>query len=57
MDPLPFLFTSVLLFGTLQLGTYLYWHSTRPKERIPGINKVKAKDFIANKIPKVSRKK
>jgi len=57
MDPLPFLFMAVLMFGTIQLGTYLYWRSTRPKERIDGINKVKAKDFIAHKIPKVKRKK
>ncbi len=57
MDPLPFLFMAVLIFGSVQLGAYLLWRSVRPEKPITGIGEVKDKDFVAQPIPKTKRKK
>jgi len=57
MDPLPFLFLAVLIFGSLQAGAYLAWRSTRPDKKITGIGEVKMRDFNAMPIPKIKRKK
>jgi len=57
MDPLPFLFLAVLIFGSLQAGAYLAWRSTRPDKKITGTGEVKMRDFNAMPIPKIKRKK
>lgn len=57
MDPLPFLFMAVLIFGSVQLGAYLAWRSTRPKQVITGTGEVKPNQYVAEKIPKINRKK
>ena len=57
MDPLPFLFMAVLIFGSVQLGAYLAWRSTRPKKVITGIGEVEPNQYVAEKIPKINRKK
>lgn len=58
MDPLPFLFLAVLVFGSLQAGVYLAWRSTQPKARIIGNGEVKASQYTADPIPpKINRKK
>lgn len=46
MDPLPFLFGAVLIFGAVQLGTYYIYTQTRPKPPARGLGIVKEKDFI-----------
>jgi len=53
MDPLPFLFGAVLIFGAVQLGTYYVYVQTRPKPPTKGIGKIKQKDFIPLPIPEV----
>lgn len=57
MDPLPFLFLAVLIFGSLQVGAYLAWRSIRPEQKIVGTGQVKMRDFEAEPIPKLNRKK
>jgi len=51
VDPLPFLFGAVLIFGAVQLGTYYVYVRTRPKPPAKGLGKIKQKDFITLPIP------
>jgi len=58
MDPLPFLFLAVLVFGSVQFGAYFAWRSARTKPPLTGIGEVKASQYKAAKIPlKINRKK
>jgi len=57
MDPLPFLFLAVLIFGSLQAGAYLAWRSVRPKPEYHTNGEVKSSEYVAAPIPKINRKK
>jgi hypothetical protein len=46
MDPLPFLFMALLIFGSLQAGVYFAWRSTREKPPITGSGEVDGDQFI-----------
>lgn len=52
MDPLPFLFMALLVFGSLQAGVYFAWRSTREKPKITGIGEVKPSQYIKAKRAK-----
>lgn len=56
VDPLPFVFLAVLVFGAIQAGAYALLRSARPRPQIRGIGEVKGSDFNAAPIPKINRK-
>ena len=57
MDPLPFLFIAVLVFGSVQLGVYLMWRYAQSPKEIIGKNRVSIRKYIVDKKPKINRNK
>lgn len=57
MDPLPFLFIAVVMFGGLQGLSFSLWLYLKPRSEPRANGEVKPVDYIKLKVPKIKRSK